>query len=380
MINFSQPKDKVVSFVMRLSPDRAAYYQLKNPQEEDVRPKHRAGVRTALRTMLVHGRSYQLSRPDDEQLIWHGDLCWHHSDEREPRCEEFDWLIDYLAGDAEHCTDNDTEGDALLVLSAMHGLGSSVKRRSYISSLIRCMHSTRPPRVRHTALRAVFEAREELASMTSASMPPGVDARLLNELSRSLLTAVRPKNSQITHDTGPDASFHIDRDSCYIRIICALMKNNEWYQRLTRDGHLDRCISLLDGLYQYCHLNAGFYLLVIFGRIKSSGKDLPFGPAQERWRRFITHIWNFVQRSVSFNGDVDGIPAFVAATRLNLTAADDGVPWEWLADLSTKVHGALVNLRQSQAYYVDRGIAQAAINGALSSIQGLDDELSRMVE
>jgi hypothetical protein len=215
--------------------------------------------------------------------------------------------------------------------------------------------------------------------MTSASMPPGVNTRLLNKLSRALLTAVRPKNGHAIHDTGPDASFHIDRDSCYIRIICALTKNDEWYQCLTRDGHLDWCISLLDGLYQYCHLNVAFYLLVIFGRIKSSGKDLPFGPAQERWRRLITHIWNFVQRFVSFNGDVDGIPAFVTATRLNLRASD-GVPWEWFADLSAKVHGTLVNLYQSQAYYVDRGIAQVAINAALSSIQSLDDELSRMVE
>jgi hypothetical protein len=155
---------------------RAAYHQLENArlmiaqlkdaQDENARlriarlrnaqPKHRASARTALRTMLVHGQLDRLSRPDDEVLIWNGDLRWHHSDEREAGCEEFDWLVDYLAGDAEHRIDDETEGDALLALSAMRGLGSSTKRLSYIRSLIRCMSSTRSPRVRHTALRAVL--------------------------------------------------------------------------------------------------------------------------------------------------------------------------------------------------------------------------------
>jgi hypothetical protein len=201
---------------------RAAYDQLKRTFWfiDDVRPKHRADIRTALRTMAVNGQSRQLSRPDDEDLNWNGDLRWRYSDGHKPSCEEFDWLVDYLAGDSK--TDDEAVGDALLALSAMHGLGSSTKRQSYIRSLIRCMGSTRPPRVRHTALRAVCEAREELASITSASMPPGVDTQLLDELSRALLTAIRPKDGQTTHDTGPDASFHLRRDSCYIRIIYAL--------------------------------------------------------------------------------------------------------------------------------------------------------------
>ncbi|KAG1886676.1 hypothetical protein F4604DRAFT_1675549 [Suillus subluteus] len=189
---------------------RAAYVRLKNPWEGDAKPKLQASARTALRTMLVHGLSSRLSRPDDEELIWRGDLQWHHSNEREPSCEEFDWLIDYLA-DGRHdadSTDDETEGDALLALSAMHGLGSSTKRRSYIKSLIRCMGSTRPPRVRHSALRAVFEAQEDLISMTSVSMPQDVDSPLLNQLSRALLTAVCPNDNPTTHDAGPDASFH----------------------------------------------------------------------------------------------------------------------------------------------------------------------------
>ncbi|KAG1822648.1 uncharacterized protein BJ212DRAFT_1425256, partial [Suillus subaureus] len=144
---------------------RAAYNQFKKSWAEDAKPKHRASARTALRTMLVHGLSFRLSCPDDEELTWRGDLQWRYSDGHTPSCEEFDWLVDYLADGAEYPTDDETEGDALLALSAMRGLGSSTRRLSYIRSLIRCMDSPRPPRVRHSALRAVFEAREELASI-----------------------------------------------------------------------------------------------------------------------------------------------------------------------------------------------------------------------
>ncbi|KAG2357894.1 hypothetical protein BDR07DRAFT_317545 [Suillus spraguei] len=361
----------------------AAYGQLKNTPlaEADAQRKYWADTRTALRTIVVHGLDNQLSRPDDEDLIWTGDLQWYDSDGRAPSCQEFDWLVDYLAVDAEHHRDDETKGDALLVLSAMQGLGSPSKRRPYINSLIRCMRSARPPRVRHTALRAVCEAREELASITSASMPQGINVQLLNELSRALLTAVRPNGDQTIYDSGPDASFHLDRDSCYIRIICALSKNDEWCQRLTRDGHLDWCISLVDE-YQNCqHLDAAAYLLVVFGRIKSSGKDLPFSPAEERWRLLIENVWDYVKYSIGYDiRVVDEIPALVTATMLNLTASDHYVPWEWFANLAVDVHMGLVSLQENQADHVNNGIAQAAIDVALSFTQDLYNELSYMVE
>ncbi|KAG2076156.1 hypothetical protein BDR04DRAFT_1090038, partial [Suillus decipiens] len=359
-----------------------AYGQLKNTplMEADAQRKCWADTRTALRTIVVHGLDNKLSRPDDEDLIWTGDLQWYDSDGRAPSCQEFDWLIDYLAVDAEHHRNDETRGDALLVLSAMQGLGSPPKRWSYINSLMRCMRSTRPPRVRHTALRAVCEAREELTSITSASMSQGINAHLLDEFSCAILTAVRPYGDQKIHDAGPDASFHLDRDSCYIRIICALTKNDEWCQRLTRDGHLDRCISLVDK-YQNCHhLDAAACLLVVFGRIKSSGKDLPFSPAEERWRLLIENVWDYVKDSIAYDiRVVDGIPALVTATMLNLTASDHRVPWEWFANLAADVHMASVNLQQNQSDHVNDDITQAAIDAALSSIHGLDEELSCMV-
>ncbi|KAG1886681.1 hypothetical protein F4604DRAFT_1917498 [Suillus subluteus] len=276
----------------------------------------------------------------------------------------------------------------------MHGLGNSVKRPFYIESLIRCMHPTRPHRVRHTALRAVCEVREELASITSAS-PRNLDARLLNGLSRALLTAVRPNVHQTTY-TGPDTTFYVNRDSCYILLLYALTKNDEWCQRLTRHGHLDQCTALLGG-FSYSSVivmrietpwnstghgvTVEFYFLVIFGRIKSLGKDIPFSPAESlEWLLLIARTWDNAPLRIKDDDYVDGIPAVVTATKLNLTASDDGVPREWLVDVAAKVLVALVNLRERQGELVNKGIAQAAIDDALSSMERLHTEFSHMVE
>ncbi|KAG1847248.1 hypothetical protein C8R48DRAFT_731591 [Suillus tomentosus] len=257
----------------------------------------------------------------------------------------------------------------------MRRLGSPDKRRSYINSLIRCMHSTKSPRVRHTALRAVFEAREELASMTSASIPQ--DALLLDRLSSALLTAVR---HHTIHDTGPDGSFRKERDSCYIRLIYALTEKDEWCQRLIYDGHIEWCISLVDGVCGDDYLRVGSCLFVIFERVRSLGKDLPCNLANERQRLPIAEAWYTAQYASRDDPYVDGILALVTVTRLNLTALRDSVPREWFADLAVKVHGALAKLQQKQTFHVNAGIAQAEIDAAISSMKDLHTDLGHMVE
>ncbi|KAG0699433.1 hypothetical protein DFH29DRAFT_1081304 [Suillus ampliporus] len=353
---------------------RDACDQLKNTREDDAKPTHKADARTALRTMVVHGMEYQLSLPDDELVIWYGDLQWRHNDGQEPGCDEFDWLIDYLEDEAGN---DATEGDALLALSAMHGLGSTAKRPSYIRSLIRCMGPTRPHRVRHAALRAVSDARGELASITSNSMPQGVDAKLLDELSSAFLTATRPNDNQKIHDSIP--TFHEDRDRRYGRLIFSLTKNDEWRQRLTSGGHLERCIGLLDEAWW--HSDLPLYLLTAFGLNDSSGKDLPFSPARHTWQ-LLVNTWGESHYRMRDDDYVDVMPALVAATRLNLPSSDNGPSKEWLADLTQKVHQALSHLQDEdvRACFWKNGVARAAVDTATSSAQGFYDDLCRMTE
>ncbi|KAG1888088.1 hypothetical protein F4604DRAFT_1674515 [Suillus subluteus] len=241
-------------------PKAIAYHQ-DLPTPNDILNLYQADTHTALRTMPVHGRSFELSHPDDEELIWNGDLCWYHGDVDEHSYKDFDWLVDYLESDTN--TDDETKGNTLLMLSTMQGLGSSFKKQSYINSLICCLHSTSPCCIN---------------AMGCQCTHPGW-------FSHAISTAVHPNDNEAIHDTGSDASFHEDRDYCYIRLIYALTQNvnSEWRQRLTRDGHPERYISLVDGVCQKGCLDVGFYLLVIFGCIRSSGKDLPFSPAEKRW-------------------------------------------------------------------------------------------------
>jgi hypothetical protein len=99
---------------------RRAWDQLKNPRQEGDRLRLQANARTALRTVVVHGLDICISRPDDEELIWCGDLRWHHANGRTPSCEEFDWLVDYLVDRVPDETDDKIEGDYPLILSTMH--------------------------------------------------------------------------------------------------------------------------------------------------------------------------------------------------------------------------------------------------------------------
>ncbi|KAG1737788.1 hypothetical protein EDB19DRAFT_1716631 [Suillus lakei] len=359
---------------------RIACNHLKNTQQEDAGPKYKAHARTAMRIMVVHGQHFQFSLPDDEDLIWDGDMRWRDSDGLMPSCEEFDWLIDYLTEEVDTAADDETVGDTLLALSAMHGLGSSVKRRSYITALIHCMGPTLPPRVRHAALRAVADAREELASITNKSMPRGVDAALLDEFSYAVLPAVRPNQDQALHDSGPDASFHGQRDCCYLRLVFALAMNDAWRERLTRDGHLERCISLAEDALERRSWVLGCYLAGIFACIDPSDQALPLSPAQERWRTFIREKWRDAHYYMWVGDYVKALPALVTGTRQDLPGWGNSVPNKELAELAKHVHDILESLQKEQAYHVNRGLDQAIFDAALSSVQGLYDDLSRMID
>ncbi|KAG1728346.1 hypothetical protein EDB19DRAFT_166101 [Suillus lakei] len=346
--------------------------ELMNARQGDVRRKYLADARTALRTMVVHGYSHKFSSPDDEDLIWYGDLRWCHSDGLMPSCEEFDWLIDYVVDEAGHKRDDETEGDALLALSAMRGLGSSTKRRSYVTSLIRCMGSTRPPRVRHVALRAASDARADLAAITIGSMPEGVDAGLLNDLSRALFTALCPNHDQAVYD----AFFHYKRDCCYARLIFSLAMNDEWGERLTRDGHFERCTSLVEQALGHNDWELRCYLAGIFTCTDLPYNVLPLSPAQERLRTCVMTIWN----QESPYASPGALPDLVAATRQHLQG-DNNVPNDELSALARDVHGALESLQRTQSFFMSIGVAtQADVNAALSSMQGLHDDLCCMID
>ncbi|KAG1768530.1 hypothetical protein EDD22DRAFT_872234 [Suillus occidentalis] len=322
--------------------------------------------------MVVHGRDYRLSRPDDENLIWNSNLRWSYSDGCKPVPEDFDWLVDYLADIIEHNGDDETlAGDALLVLSGMRGLGSPAKQSSYITSIIRCTGS-RYPRVQHAALRAICEAQEELTP--NSPIPQVIDTKLVDELSRSFVPAVRPNKNSVLDETG---------NLNYIYLIYVLTKHKEWCQRLALDGNLQQCISLIERVRGY-HRGVGFYLTVIIGRIDPTGKDLPFvsnANLGRLWRLLIRDTWlhacgSISHDSISHDDYIGGIPVLVSVT--TLLRPDRNIPWseDPTEDPTKGVHAALDDLRERRVHFVKNGVDQDAVDVAISSMQELYNNLS----
>ncbi|KAG1828157.1 hypothetical protein EV424DRAFT_1387453 [Suillus variegatus] len=104
------------------------------------------------------------------------------------------------------------------------------------------MRADKPSRLRHTALRAIFDARLKLVEIVDKEKGEFRE-KLLKELAPALLTATEPIVPQLSDD--PDAVFNPRRDDCYLRLIFTLAKQSDWRAHLVTAGHIKRCTSLL---------------------------------------------------------------------------------------------------------------------------------------
>jgi len=354
---------------------RLAYDQLsRSTEDRDAQRKHRADARTALRTVMVHGIQSQLSCPDAESVIWNGDFHWRHSNGNTPCSEEYDWLIDYLVDGVTRLSDDETQGDALLTLSAMDGLGSSAKRLSYVKALIYCLTS-RSSRIRYAALRAISDASKELASITSGSMPQGVDATLLDEFSRALFTAIHlDHNSTMQYDN------HLvhRRNHGYLRLILALVKNNEWCDRLTRDGHMEWCISLYEKVLTSSLTLDKFYLAEILLRIDPASKDISLNPSQGKRWTLIKTLWTLRYLDVDW---LEELPTFITATRQHLLDPNNDVTKAELVALATDVHEVsdVLMWRQENRHWHGDSL-MTLVDAALPTVQAFYGDLLSYAE
>ncbi|KAG2048625.1 hypothetical protein BDR06DRAFT_1012787 [Suillus hirtellus] len=118
----------------------------------------------------------QMTQDDDDNTSHQAN--WSHSNGDKPYVEEFDWLIGYLANEAGG--DCKSEGDALLALSATHGLSSlpSNRRLSMRSSVVWTKTAT--------TTKTNINPPE-----SDDSMPQGINANLLDSLCHTLFAAPR---------------------------------------------------------------------------------------------------------------------------------------------------------------------------------------------
>ncbi|KAJ8589789.1 hypothetical protein M405DRAFT_195724, partial [Rhizopogon salebrosus TDB-379] len=209
--------------------------------------------------------------------------------------------------------------------------------------------STKSSRIRHAALRAISDASKELASITNDSKAEAVDARLLDELSRALLSA-----------GSSDASSDELRNRCYLRLIFDLAKNDDWRKRLTHDRHIDWCISLVDKVLVSSSSLDAFHLVRIFMHVDPLGKDIaPILAAQEKWQKLIIRAWTGCCYSGSMD-IIEAIPALVTVTREILLDADKDV-----------VDQVMTKLQERQA----TATMDEAADAVLPTVRALCDKL-----
>ncbi|KAJ8589671.1 hypothetical protein M405DRAFT_817532 [Rhizopogon salebrosus TDB-379] len=202
-------------------------------------------------------------------------------------------------------------------------------------------------------------------------MSQGLGSTLLDGLSRALSPFILPNDVQ---NSSP--RFVIERNCCYLRIISALTKNDEWCKRLTRDGHVEWCISssLYDTVLTSFMVLDKVFLAGILLRINPSGTDSSPYPVQEKRWMLVNRAW---VRCHYFDKEmIEALPALVAVTRQNLLDFTRAK----LADLASTVHRALESWK-GQREWIGQGQANVLrIDAALSIIQGLYDELSPYAE
>jgi hypothetical protein len=228
------------------------------------------------------------------------------------------------------------------------------------------MAPTRPPRVRHAALRAVADAGEDLASIANDPMSQDLDATPLDELSHAL-----------SHQNSMPPSDYVDqRNCCYLQLISALTKNDEWCKRLTRDGLVEWCIS--SSLYDTVLASSKsmvldkVFLAGILLQIDPSGTDISPNPAQEKRWKLVNSAW--ARYRYFYKENIEALPALVAVTRQNLP---DFMRTK-LADLASAVHEALQSLKDQRILLGHANVL--LIDAALPIVQGLYDELSPYAE
>ncbi|KAG2156678.1 uncharacterized protein EDB93DRAFT_926754 [Suillus bovinus] len=247
-------------------------------------------ARNALRLAIVTGCPGFL-QPDDTALIWDGVFDW--KDDRRST-EDFDWLVDFLVHFRTSTKrDFDAMGDALLALSAMRGLGSVTRRDNYLDSIIFAMEADKPSRLRHAALRAVFDARFELVDIVDQGKGEFRD-KLLKELAPALFVTTKPIAPQLPGSDDPDVVFNPRRDDFYLRLILTLAKQGDWRSHLVRAGHIERCTSLLGHVIENSTASVtshSYYLAgILIQMVTPVGTALDSKPTNKEGSRLTTNL------------------------------------------------------------------------------------------
>lgn len=322
--------------------------QLPKPSDQDYK-KCLADVRTALR-MMVAAAGDGFIHPDKDSIIWRGRFTWS-GDNR--TSADFHSLVNCLAS---FSNDPTATADALLVLSAMPGLGSRDQTSTYLEAIISAMKSGNPPRLCYAALRVVLESRMALANINNVIEDEKIRESLLAKLSPALLTAA----------ICPDGKPNYWRDDAYLRITMVLAANEQWCRRLVADRHIEHCILLLNNPDEG---SSPFYLAVVFGRVCAScpGAAAPEAVAVTQFSSLAKLAWQSALKLYDDSDCVSALPAVVDFTAY----WEKDIPTADLKDIHKNV-GRVIGKLKGQSKHLQ---AMSAMQNYYNTLTGLTDSV-----
>ena len=158
-----------------------------------------------------------------------------------------------------------------------------------------------------------------------------------------------------------------------------MVQDEEWYNRLTCDDHIERCISLYDKVLTSSLILDKVYLSGILLRMNPASKDT-LNLAQEKWWTLIQRAWNNLRYYISAD-EIEALPTLVAATRPNLPDTHNDVVRAELTTLAAHVDRALecLKAREDNRRW-EEGSTMILVDAALPTVQGLYDDLSSYAE
>ena len=179
--------------------------------------------------------------PGPDRFYWLGPPDWHIP-------QQFNLLVDYLMRVCKG-TDYNAIGDAFRVLGSLHGSPDNLD--NYIETAIRIMElpvDNLDPRVAHyAAMNAACTIRKDFVSLGRN------DGLLRYRFLHALASTVRadiPQHVSSQND-GPSKTrsvFLVDRDLCYLKLLCTLVQQSAWHGQLQRSGHFDKFLEIAQTL------------------------------------------------------------------------------------------------------------------------------------
>ncbi|KAG1858550.1 hypothetical protein F4604DRAFT_1794678 [Suillus subluteus] len=137
---------------------RKIYSRARSSEQNDRHPS--AALRKVQCFRFAADADQSRWEPADPTWLWQRQTSWRsHS----YSSEDFDWLVACLSN--VYSNDHKTVGDIVFLLGSMRVGCSSAKQHLFIESLIACMDSSMPPRLRHAA----HSSRETLATIDAVS-------------------------------------------------------------------------------------------------------------------------------------------------------------------------------------------------------------------